>query len=254
MSLAGKLWARLRATQGPVRRLRFYADRQPTVGDFSRRCSYETGLDKEQLSRRAVLDRTSPSGGKMRFLDVGGRDGKLSYLLGNTAPLQFDPDTYAANRRKFDSLYDYFGVDLRPAGSNVLVGDLCDSAFVPQHGEFAGVFDVIYSNNVFEHLRKPWIAAGNILQLMKTGGICITIVPFAQRYHEDPGDYFRYTPAGIVSLFEDLGPVQALEAGFDIRARRYNWQGGGDVNDTVPVDRYGAWRETWYTLVILKKL
>jgi SAM-dependent methyltransferase len=224
------------------------------VGDFARTCGYETGLDKEELSRRAVLDRKPASSAKMRFLDVGGRDGKLSYLLGNTGPLQFDAIAYAANRRKFDALYDYFGVDLRPAGDNVLVGDLCEPGFIAAHAEFAGAFDVIYSNNVFEHLRKPWIAAQNILGLLKKEGICVTVVPFAQRYHEDPGDYFRYTPAGIISLFEDLGPIQVLQSGFDIRARRYDWQGGGDANDTVPVDRFGAWRETWYTLVVLKKL
>jgi len=253
MSLAGKIWARLKGG-GPARRMRLIADRSLTVGDFARRCGYETGLDKEYLSRRAILERRPAGGTKMRFLDVGGRDGKLSYLLGNTAPLRFDPVVYAANRRTFDTLYDYFGVDLRPAGDNVLVGDLCDPGFVAAHAEFAGAFDVIYSNNVFEHLRKPWIAAQNILGLLKKDGICVTIVPFAQRYHEDPGDYFRYTPTGITSLFEDLGPVQLLAAGFDIRARRYDWQGGGDANDTVPVDRFGAWRETWYTLVILKKL
>jgi len=253
MSLAGKLWSRLRGG-GPARRLRLIVDRALAVGDFSRGCGYRTDLDKEHLSRKAILNREPRRDARMRFLDVGGRDGKLSYLLGNTEPLKFDAGIYAANRARFDALYEYFGVDLRPAGDNVLVGDLCDPGFVGGHREFAGAFDVIYSNNVFEHLRKPWIAAANILQLMKTGGVCVTVVPFAQRYHEDPGDYFRYTPAGIVSLFEDVGPVEVVQAGFDIRARRYDWQGGGDANDTVPIDRFGAWRETWYTLVILKKL
>jgi len=253
MSVAGKLWSRLRGNR-PVRRLRLLVDHELTVGEFSLSCGYETGLDKELLSRQAVLARKAPSDAKMRFLDVGGRDGKLSYLLGNTGPLRFNPQVYTANRRKFDAAYDYFGVDLRPAGENVLVGDLCMPDFVGRHSEFASAFDVIYSNNVFEHLRKPWIAAANILHLMKPGGICITIVPFAQRYHEDPADYFRYTPAGIVSMFEDQAPIRALYAGFDIRARRYDWQGGGDANDIVPIDHFGAWRETWYTLVILEKL
>jgi len=224
------------------------------VGDFSLGCKYETKLDKELLSRQVVLERKSSSDAKMRFLDVGGRDGKLRYLLGNTGPLRFDAQLHAVNRRKFEDAYNYFGIDLRPAGKNVLVGDLCMPDFVSRHSEFARVFDVVYSNNVFEHLRKPWIAAENITNLLKPGGICITIVPFAQRYHEDPADYFRYTPAGIVSLFEDLGPIRVMHAGFDIRARRYDWQGGGDANDIVPKDHFGAWRETWYTLVILEKL
>lgn len=253
MSPVAKLWSRLRGSS-PARRLRLILDHQVIIGNFSLECGYQTGLNKELLSRRAVLERKSSSGAKMRFLDVGGRDGRLSYLLGNTQPLKFDPQNYAINRRKFDALYDYFGVDLRPAGTSVLVGDLCASDFSASHSEFAGAFDVIYSNNVFEHLRKPWIAAGNILRLLKPQGICITIVPFAQRYHEDPADYFRYAPSGIISLFEDQAPIQVVHAGFDIRARRYDWQGSGDANDVVPVDDFGAWRETWFTLVILEKL
>jgi hypothetical protein len=47
--------------------------------------------------------------------------------------------------------------------------------------------------------------------------------------------------------------ITVLEAGFDIRARRYDWQGSGDANDVVPTDGFDAWRETWYTLVIIQK-
>jgi SAM-dependent methyltransferase len=253
MNLPRKIWRYLRGT-GLRRNFKLILDRECAVGNVSARCGYKTDLDKEAISRKYVLEYSSRfSGQRLRFLDVGGRDGKLSYLLGNVGPLQFDLATYERFAREFHALYDYFGVDLRPAGPNVLVGDVCDDQFAASHPDAIGTFDVVYSNNVFEHFERPWIAAQTIVTLMKRGAICITVVPFAQRYHEDPGDYFRYTPAGIIKLFEAAETMRVLEAGFDIRARRYDWQGGGDANDIVPQDRFGAWRETWYTLVILQK-
>jgi SAM-dependent methyltransferase len=233
--------------------MRLILDDEIAVGDFGAVSRYCIDLNKEELSRRYVLQRPAPEEGRLRFLDVGGRDGRLSYLLGNIGPLEFDEDLYQHNAQRFHALYDYRGVDVNPAGETVLTGDMCDRAFLVRNARFAGTFDTVYSNNVFEHFERPWIAAEMILQLMKPGALCITIVPFAQRYHEDPGDYFRYTPAGIEKLFESAGPIRILEAGFDIRARRYDWQGGGTNNDIVPTDHFGAWRETWFTVVVIEK-
>lgn len=254
---------RVRRTLGRIlrsaarRQIRVITDIAISVGSASPGpVLYRTDMDKEEISRDYVLNRVPACahGRKLRFLDVGGRDGRLSYLLGNIDPLEFDREIYAANKARFDSLYEYFGVDLSPAGPNVLHGNLCDRRFLETYGDFAGTFDVIYSNNVFEHLDRPWVAAAVLMSLLKVGGICITIVPFAQRYHESPGDYFRYTHTGIAKLFEAVSPVRVLEAGYDIRARRYDWQGLGDANDIVPADRYGAWRETWITVSVLEKL
>jgi SAM-dependent methyltransferase len=240
----------------PHWRPRFILDSAIAVGRPGPSCAtYIDNLDKEEISRRYILNAppAGSSGRRLRFLDVGGRDGELTYLLGGTGPLAFDENVRARNKRKFDSLYDYFCVDLIPAGTHVLHGDICDRAFLDTYRDFVGSFDVIYSNNVFEHLARPWVAAEILLALLKPGGLCITIVPFSQRYHESPGDYFRYTHTGVPKLFEAAGPVRILEAGYDTRARRYDWQGSGEANDLVAVDRYGAWRETWMSVSVLEK-
>ncbi|HWY61210.1 MAG TPA: methyltransferase domain-containing protein [Rhizomicrobium sp.] len=236
------------------RRVRIIFDAHYRVGDFSLAPSHANNLDKEVISRHYVLDREPSIQGRFRFLDVGCRDGKLSYLLGFDGPLHFNAALYEKNKAKFERLYEYYGIDLIPAGGHVLAGDLCHPEFLAAYPHFRESFDIIYSNNVFEHFARPWIAADNLLRLLSRGGRCVTIVPFAQRYHESPGDYFRYTPAGVISMFESGGPIKVLEAGFDIRARRYDWQGMGDGNDIVPVDKYGSWRETWTTVVIFEKL
>lgn len=215
--------------------------------------SYPVNLNKEAISREFIFRDVGNIEKKRRFLDVGGRDGELAYLFGATGPLSFSQQQAAQYKEKFHSLYEYYCVDLKPAGPSVLHGDMCSTDFLNDYADKIGTFDVIYSNNVLEHFERPWIAAANMLALLKVGGICITIVPFSQRYHEDPGDYFRYTHTGVTKLFEAAGSVKVLKAGYDIWARRYNWQGSGTNNDIVPVDRFGAWRETWLTVSVLEK-
>jgi SAM-dependent methyltransferase len=227
-------------------------DRSRALGNFAPLdVGYEVGLRKEAVAREHLFARP---GRELTFLDVGARDGRLDYLLGIHENLRFDPEFYEANLRAFREKYRYFGLDLAPSDDpNVIVGDICSERFGDAHDEFEAFFDVVYSNNVFEHLRRPWVAAKNIVQMLKPGGICITITPFSLRYHESPADYFRYSHTGLASLFEDAGQVEVLVSGYDLVGRRNNWQGLGEANDIVPVDRFGAWRENWFTLCIVQK-
>jgi SAM-dependent methyltransferase len=212
--------------------------------------SYRYDYQKEQLSREYILNHP---GTDLQFLDVGGGDGELKYLLGQTGHTFTDAGLYEESARRFHAKYRYYSVDLEPRGDNVLDGDVCDPAFLDRHAHFLDKFDVVYSNNVFEHLPAPWIAAANLYRLIRPGGICITLVPFSVRYHESPGDYFRYTHSCIPHLFRLGGPVEVVESGYDITARRNDEQGLGTYNDTCPVDRFGAWRETWTTVSIIRR-
>ncbi len=227
-------------------------DAERKLGDFSLPPSdYDTSLCKENEARRFLF---GIEGRGLRFLDVGGRDGKLTYLLGIHKDLAIDEVFYEENRKHFYEKYEYYGLDIAPESDpRVLGGDICSEKFLDDFPAFREGFDYIYSNNVFEHLRKPWIAAQHIWNLLKRGGVCSIAVPFSQRYHESPGDFFRYTHTGILSLFEDQGPLEVLASGYDIQGRRTNWQGGGKAMDIVPVDHFGAWRESWFSVCILRK-
>jgi SAM-dependent methyltransferase len=227
-------------------------DRAPALGDFAaREIGYDTSLVKEAVAREYLF---AQPGNGLSFLDVGARDGRLDYLLGIHDNLRFDPVFYETNLAAFRKKYRYFGLDLTPATDvDVVVGDICSGRFVDEHQELLGFFDAVYSNNVFEHLRRPWVAAKNIVALLKPGGICITITPFSLRYHESPADYFRYTHTGLASLFEDAGDIDILESGYDIVGRRNNWQGMGKANDIVPLDSFGAWRENWFTVTVVRR-
>jgi SAM-dependent methyltransferase len=242
-------------------RLRAILDRAPRLildtgrrlGDFSEdEVTYDVGLCKEEVARQHIF---ALQGAKLRFLDVGARDGRLDYLLGVHENLRSDPELYAANRARFDAKYQYWGLDLRSEASDgsVLVGDICSPTLLAEQPEFESYFDVIYSNNVFEHLRQPWLAAENLVRMLRTGGICVTIAPFSLRYHESPEDHFRFTHVGLASLFDVAGEVEVLVSGYDIRGRRNNWQGLGVANDRCPVDRFGAWRENWFVVCVVRR-
>lgn len=232
--------------------MRIVVERGLVLGDFSaREIAYDVSLAKEEVAREHIF---SLPGEGLTFLDVGARDGRLDYLLGIHRNLDFDPAMYERNLAAFRRKFRYYGVDLEPTDdAQVLVGDVCSESFADDFPSFRDFFDVIYSNNVFEHLRRPWIAARNLVKLLAPGGICITIAPFALRYHESPADYFRYTHAGLAALFEDAGDVEVLVSGYDTTGRRNNWQGCGQANDIVPLDSLGAWRENWFTVTIVRK-
>ena len=164
-------------------------------------------------------------------------------------------NNYERDTEIFNNQYNYYFAELKPNESkNCILGDICSENFLKDKTKFINFFDVVYSNNVFEHLKKPWIACSNINKLLKVNGICLTIVPFSQRFHEDPIDCFRYTHQGIRYLFENEMEIEIIASGYDIDGRRNDWNGTGLENDYVPEDNFGAWRENWDTILIFKKI
>ena len=135
----------------------------------------------------------------------------------------------------------------------MVIGDICVNEYLTENKDFIDFFDVIYSNNVFEHLQNPFVAMKNINKMLKVNGVVVTVVPFAARYHQSPGDYFRYTHQGLQAILSEAGEFETLISGYDITKRRANYQ-GKKVQDIVPVDSFGAWRENWDVINISMKL
>jgi hypothetical protein len=75
------------------------------------------------------LKKESYHGEKLNFLDVGGRDGELEYLLGDKGNFDIDQEMYDVNKQRFNKMYNYYGLDIEPAGENVLFGDICSLNF-----------------------------------------------------------------------------------------------------------------------------
>jgi hypothetical protein len=52
----------------------------------------------------------------------------------------------------------------------------------------------------------------------------------------------------VEALFAHAGDFNVLESSHDILGRSINWQGSGKANDIAPVDAFGAWRVTLFTV------
>jgi SAM-dependent methyltransferase len=73
------------------------------------------------------------------------------------------------------------------------------SAFSPS------CFDAVIACSVFEHVQRPWIAAGEIAKVLRPGGRVFVQTHFAFPLHSYPHDYWRFTTDALKTIFEDAG-------------------------------------------------
>lgn len=64
-------------------------------------------------------------------------------------------------------------------------------------------FDLIFSNQVLEHVRSPDALIADAFRVLKPGGSFIGNVSYLEPYHSY--SIFNFTPYGIVRVFNDLG-------------------------------------------------
>lgn len=117
----------------------------------------------------------------------------LKYIKGKTLDLGAGRAKYKDIIKRAASEYvasDKFGRD------NIDV--VCDLESTPFTDNY---FETIVCTQVLEHLQNPWSAAREMGRILKPGGIALITAPFMTAYHEDPEDYFRYTPSGLETIF-----------------------------------------------------
>lgn len=68
-----------------------------------------------------------------------------------------------------------------------------------------GTFDVVFSAQVIEHVRKIWVWVKELARVCKRGGHVITINPVSWPYHAAPVDCWRIYPEGMKTLYEEAG-------------------------------------------------
>ena len=66
-------------------------------------------------------------------------------------------------------------------------------------------FDTVISIQVLEHTPDPRRLVQEIGRVVKKDGLVVMNAPFSFRLHEEPFDYFRYTPHGWRALFDEAG-------------------------------------------------
>ena len=125
-----------------------------------------------------------------RLLDVGCGDRRFEPL--------FEPyiESYTGVER--EAVFTSTEASKRAKGPDVLY----DGARLPFD---PASFDTVLSTEVLEHTPDPAALVAEMARVLKPNGTVIITAPFAFRLHEEPYDYFRYTPHGLASLLERAG-------------------------------------------------
>ena len=63
-------------------------------------------------------------------------------------------------------------------------------------------FDTVLSIQVLEHTSEPQRLLTEMSRVLRPGGLMIISAPFSFRLHEEPHDFFRYTPHGLRMMCE----------------------------------------------------
>ena len=66
-------------------------------------------------------------------------------------------------------------------------------------------FDTILSIQVLEHTPAPGPLVAEMSRVMKDDGLMILTAPFSFRLHEEPDDFYRYSPHALRRLCQDAG-------------------------------------------------
>lgn len=93
-------------------------------------------------------------------------------------------------------------------------------------------FDHVLCLAVLEHTKRPWIAAQEILRVLKPGGTVRIDWPFLQPVHGYPHHYYNATPTGTVSMFADACDIISADVRpwqhpiFSLHWMAAEWAGG----------------------------
>ena len=190
-------------------------------------------LDFREIVRKDFARRLKESGLKSGLIcEIGGPQNSFARKLPNY---------------KFEFL-SLFPVEDR---DDVIVADVTQCDYVPSER-----YDAIFSISVFEHISKPWLAAEQMIRMLKPGGIVYHAAPFSYFYHGAPADYWRYTPAGLELLFSSLEPLVSEFFGGNRRRDNRgspNNRVDADGGQLFAVDAFGGWRENWFSIYCGRK-
>jgi len=170
---------------GPVRR---YVERQNAFQAWGQ---YATAKGSRQTRIEIWLEELAPtfSNGSVRVLDLGCGDGRSIDVFSSAMPaakwhgVDIEGSPEVATRIRTDRQFDTFNGTELP--------------YPDAH------FDLIYSRQVFEHVRHPDALAKEVARVLRRGGAFLGEVSYLEPYHSL--SIFNFTPFGMISVLRDAG-------------------------------------------------
>ena len=106
--------------------------------------------------------------------------------------------------RLYEGSYDRRGWYKDPYCVDMLPGDGVDLVHDLEEPLDQGKFNHVDCCSVLEHVRRPWLFAENIQNVLEPSGTILVSVPFVWRMHAYPSDYWRMTPEAMPALFPEI--------------------------------------------------
>lgn len=116
--------------------------------------------------------------------------------------------TGACFREMFENA-EYVGFDFYDGKNVDVVGD---AHRLTDYFDEAS-FDLVFSSAVFEHLAMPWVAANEMVRLLKPGGYVFVETHYCFGAHELPWHFFQFSDAALKVLFPEAHGIRCIEAG-----------------------------------------
>lgn len=152
---------------------------------LSRETASQTSARDEAIG--AIADVRARIGGRPVVLDVGCGDGSSIDDLAAAGPHEWlgvdIPDSPEARGRRRDVPMVYFDGRTLP---------FADAAI-----------DVVYSRQVFEHVRHPEQLLGEIARVLRAGGVVVGSTSHLEPFHSR--SLWNFTPFGFATLLEQAG-------------------------------------------------
>jgi len=100
---------------------------------------------------------------------------------------------------------EYVGIDAVPGPYVDVVGSIEALPFADRS------FDVVLCTQVLEHVEDPLGAVAEIWRVLDASGVTFLSTHGVFLYHPDPGDYWRWTWAGLERLFRNAAEWREIE-------------------------------------------
>ncbi len=178
--------------------VRSFIERQPAFDLFRPflPSDHSRQVTAEYYGRGAGQDMAGPA----KILDLGCGEGDSAEFFGKACP-------NAA----------WFGVDIQDS-PEVRARSCTNRALAAFDGISLpygdGVFDLIFTRQVFEHVRHPDRLLGEVARILKPGGLFVGSVSYLEPYHSF--SVFNFTPYGIMRVVQDAGlDLMELRPGID---------------------------------------
>jgi SAM-dependent methyltransferase len=109
-------------------------------------------------------------------------------------------------RRYFSAAQSYTTSEVEPTPGCDLTLDV---RFMPTVEDAS--YDAVFCSGVLEHVDDCHAAVKECYRILRAGGLFLVVVPFQQRIHRAPQDFWRFTEYGVRFLLRAF-TIEALEA------------------------------------------